>query len=611
MQIERLAPKYRRLMIIAAHLVLIIGGYVLSFCLRLDFKVDREYWRMVIKTIPLLIFVKLTFFGYCGLFSGLWRYANVDDIWKIIKTSSLASVAFIAGAILIHNIPGYPRAIFLLDWIICTGLIAGVRFATRLFRERFQPALNIKARRALVVGAGEAGVIVLRESRHNRQAGIKIVGFIDDNPAKKNLHIQGIKILGTRKDIPAVAKELDADEIIITIPSASGSEIRGILSYCQIPSVKIRIVPGFQKILSGDMEIKPRDIRPEDLLGRQTVTVNEKEIGAYLNNKTVLITGAGGSIGSALCRQIVNFNPKEMLLLDHNENDVYFLGVEFLTKYPHIRFKTIIGNIEDIGLIKHTFSLHRPQVIFHAAAHKHVPLMEENPVAAVKSNVIGSRNFIYAADHYKAERFVLISTDKAVNPTSVMGTTKKITEMILQAKAKKSKTKFMAVRFGNVLSSNGSVVPLFKKQIEEGGPVTVTHPEVRRYFMSVQEASQLVLQSGSMGRAGEIFILDMGEQIKILDLAKDLIIFYGLEPEKDIKIKFTGLRPGEKLFEETLLHSEKDKATKVDKIYIAQPDYFDPAVLRRKIRELEKNVNLMDAPGTVKKMKEIISMGMA
>jgi FlaA1/EpsC-like NDP-sugar epimerase len=405
-----------------------------------------------------------------------------------------------------------------------------------------------------------------------------------------------------------VVEEYGIDELIIAIPSAKGDVIRSIISYCQIPSVKIRIVPGLQKILSGDLEVKPRDVLPEDLLGRETVSINEKEVKDYLSGKVVLVTGAGGSIGSSLCRHIVNFGPKEILLFDHNENDVYYLGIEFLTKYPKIKFRTIIGDIKDIGLLKQVFSFYRPQVIFHAAAHKHVPLMEENPEAAIKNNIVGSRNLIYAANHYKVERFILISTDKAVNPTSVMGITKRIAEMILQSKAKVSKTKFMAVRFGNVLGSNGSVVPLFKKQIAEGGPLTLTHPEVKRYFMSVNEAAQLVLQAGAMGKVGEIFVLDMGEQIKILDLAKELVALYGLKVDEDIKIKFIGLRPGEKLYEETLLDSERDKATKEDKIYIAQSDNFDPRVLRRKIKDLERVVNIMDKDKAIKKLREIITV---
>jgi FlaA1/EpsC-like NDP-sugar epimerase len=320
-----------------------------------------------------------------------------------------------------------------------------------------------------------------------------------------------------------------------------------------------------------------------------------------------LVTGAGGSIGSELCRQIAKFKPQEIILLDHNENDVYFLDVELRTKYPKLQFKTIIGDIKDIGLLKRIFSHYKPQVVFHSAAHKHVPLMEENPIAAVKNNVIGSRNLIYAAEHYKLERFILISTDKAVNPTSIMGMTKRIAEMILQAKAKNSKTKFMAVRFGNVIGSSGSVVPLFKKQIEEGGPVTVTDPEAKRYFMSVTEAVSLVLQAGAIGRGGEIFILDMGEQIKIIDIAKNLVALSGLKLDKDISIEFVGLRPAEKLSEEILLNTERDKVTKHNKIYITAPCDFDPVNLRRQIKELERLANIMDEDKIIPKIKKIIT----
>jgi len=544
--------------------------------------------------------------GYFGLYSGLWRYASIDDIWRIFKAHVLALLCFIPIVAFFYTFNSFPRSIFALDCILSFCLVAGIRFANRLVREKFRPEIRTKCKRALIVGAGEAGVMVLRESRINPKANIEIVGFIDDDRRKTDLRIQGVSILGTSSDIQSIVEEYGIEEIIIAIPSAKGEEIRNIISYCKIPSVKIRIVPGLQKIISGDLEVKPRDIKPEDLLGRETVTINEKEIKDYLFEKVVLITGAGGSIGSALCRQIVNFSPKEVLLFDHNENNVYYLGLEFLTKYRHINFRTIIGDIKDIGLLKSIFSLYRPEVVFHAAAHKHVPLMEENPAAAVKNNIIGSRNLIYAANHYKVERFIFISTDKAVNPTSIMGITKRIVEMILQSKAKISRTKYMAVRFGNVLGSDGSVIPLFKKQIEEGGPVTITHPEVKRYFMSINEAAQLVLQAGSMGKAGEIFVLDMGEQIKILDLAKEMIILYGLKPDEDIKIEFIGLRPGEKLFEETLLDTEKDKATKADKIYTAELDTFDPRILRKKIKDLEKVVKVMDSAAIIKKLQEII-----
>ena len=607
MNIKILILKVRRPVIVALHLALVIIAYVLAFYLRLDFKIDTPYWLLIEKTLPLLIGIKMIVFWYFGLFSGLWRYAGIFDIWRILKVHVLATLCFILAVGVFYSFGGFPRSIFVLDFILSFCLVAGVRFVTRLLRERYRPFLVGKRRKAIIIGAGEAGVMVLREARLNAMANIEIVGFIDDDQHKRNSHIQGARVLGTRNDISWVVEKYMVDEIIIAIPSAKGEVIRSIIEHCQISSVKIRIVPGLQKILSGELEVKPRNVQPEDLLGRETVTVNANEISDYLSHKVVLVTGAGGSIGSCLCRQIMTFGPKEVLLFDHNENDVYYLVIEFLKKYPGITFRSIIGDIRDIGLLKRVFSFYKPDVVFHAAAHKHVPLMEENPVAAVKNNVIGSRNLIYAADHYQVERFILISTDKAVNPTNVMGMTKRVTEMILQAKAKKSKTKFMAVRFGNVLGSNGSVVPLFKKQIEEGGPVTVTDPQVMRYFMSITEASQLVLQAGSMGKAGEIFILDMGEQIKILDLARELITLYGFKPDEDIKIEFTGLRPGEKLFEEKFLDMEKDKTTKAQKIYIAQSQHFDPRALRREVKELEKMIKVMDGAGVVKKLKEIIS----
>lgn len=608
MSIKSFILKFRWPIIVFVHLFLITAAYISAFYLRFDFKIDNTSWALITKTLPLLIGIKLTLFGLSGLFSGLWRYSSVSDIYRILRVNILASLLFMLAIGFYYSFNGFPRSIFILDYILSFGFVAGVRFTTRLFREQYRPLSRANGRRTIVIGAGEAGVMVLREAKRNAMAPIKIVGFVDDDRYKHNMHIQGIRVLGTCRDLVRIVQQYRIDEIIIAIPSANGKVIRGIIESCQIPGIKVKIVPGLQKILSGELEVKPRNVHPEDLLGRETVNINTNDINNYLSKRIVLVTGAAGSIGASLCRQITTFNPKEIVLFDYNENDLYYLTLELTKKYPHIKYKNIIGDIKDIGLLKHTFSLYKPEVVFHAAAHKHVPLMEENPVAAVKNNVIGSRNLVYAADHYQVKRFIFISTDKAVNPTNVMGMTKRVTEMILQAKAKRSKTKFMAVRFGNVLGSNGSVVPLFKKQIEEGGPVTLTHPDVMRYFMSITEASQLVLQAGSMGQSGEIFILDMGEQIKILDLARELIALYGLKPDEDIKIEFIGLRPGEKLFEETLLNTEKDMATKVDKIYIAQSQDFDSRVLRRDIKELEKMINIMDAGKVVEKLQEIISL---
>lgn len=604
-EIQNTFLKYRRPVIIFFHLVLIFIAYTLAFLIRYDLKLNQGVLSLILKTIPLLFIIKLSVFYYYGLFSGLWRYVSIDDFWQIIKANSIATTLFILNNIFIYNTYSVPRSIFIMDFILCTGLVASVRFFTRLLKERYKNISFQKQKKVLIIGAGQAGILMLKEYYNNPRMG-QIVGFIDDDPLKQNETIHGKKILGGREDIAEVVNKYSVEEIILAIPSASGKVIREIISYCQIPNVKLKIIPGLQKIIDGSVEIKPRDVKPEDLLGRETVKVNEEEIKSYIENKSVLVTGAGGSIGSALCRQILRFKPKQLILFDYNENNIYFLEVEFKSKYPHIKIKTCIGDIKDIGLLKYIFTSFKPQVVFHAAAHKHLSLMEENPAAAVKNNVIGSRNLIYAAGHYKVERFVLISTDKAVNPSSIMGATKRISEMILQAKAKNSKTKFMAVRFGNVLGSDGSVVPLFKKQIEEGGPITVTHPEVKRYFMSVNEAAQLVLQAGVIGNGGEIFILDMGEQIKIIDLARNLITLSGLKLDQDIAIRFIGLRPGEKLSEEMFFDIEKGLTTKHDKIHIVQPNDFDPYKLRWQVKELERLADMYQEDKIIKKVCEIV-----
>jgi len=607
MNIKVLVLRFRRVITMAIHCALIICAYILSFYLRFDFNIDRSFWNIIFSTLPLLVFIKMVLFGYHGLFSGLWKYAGIDDIWRIAKANILSTIGFVVGIAFLYPDIRIPRSIIVLDCLWCFFLVTGIRLVVRLFREKFRPRFRSSKKRALVIGAGEAGVLVLREARNNLKTNIEVVGFIDDDPKKKGSRLQGVKVLGTCNDIENLAEKYRIDEIIIAIPSASGEVIRDIVSHCQIPSVKIRFVPGLQKILSGEQEVRARSIRPDDLLGREIVQVCEEEIGGYLKDKVVLVTGAGGSIGSVLCKQIARFNPKEILLLDHNENDVYFLTIDFLKEYKNIKFTTIIGDVKDVGVLKYAFSRYKPQVVFHAAAHKHVPLLEENPAAAVKNNVLGTGNMIYASHHYKVERFILISTDKAVNPSSVMGFTKRVAEMLLQAKAEKSQTKFMAVRFGNVLGSAGSIVPLFMKQIEEGGPLTVTHPEAQRYFMSINEAVLLVLQASAMGKGGEIFVLDMGEQIKIVDLARDLIILSGLVPEKDIKISFVGLRPGEKLKEELFLNRERDAATCYDKIFVAPPDKFDIRDLRKEIRKLLACAQNYDHAKVCELLNDIVS----
>ncbi len=590
----------------ASHIVLIVGSYWFSFLIHYDFSLNSSATGLMLRTLPFLLLIKISIFYFLGLFYGFWRYVTMNDIWQIFKANAVSSTVFILALLFTHHLTDFPVEIFVIDWALCQAMTSGIRFITRFLRMRFRSHATRDSKNVIIVGAGEAGLLVLNECRNNSLLNASVLGFIDDNPLKKGQLIDGVKVLGGRQDISTIVKFHKIDEIILAIPSAKGEDLRDILSCCDIPDVKIKIVPSFHKVIDGTFEIKPRKIFLEDLLGRKPVDIDKRDVEGYIKDKTVLITGAGGSIGSELCRQIVQYNPEKIILFDHNENDVYFLEVELKTKFSHIKFRTIIGDVQDVRLLKYVFSVYKPKVVFHAAAHKHVPLMEDNPISAVKNNVFGTRNLIYAATHYRVERFVLISTDKAVNPTSMMGATKRIAEILLQAKAKRNKTKFMAVRFGNVIGSSGSVVPLFKKQIEMGGPVTVTHPEVKRYFMSISEATSLVLQAGALGKGAEIFILDMGEQIKIYDLAKNLITLSGMVVGKDIAIEFTGLRSGEKLYEEILHDAENDTLTKHNKIYTARSTEFDASSLRKKIKEMENYVCQLDEKKIVDLVFELI-----
>ena len=598
--------RLRKPAMVFGDLLLINTALFLAFMIRFNWQISPTVISGYIALILWVTVLRLALFWIFGLYQWSFRYASIYEAIAILKAVTVSTLLLIAIAFFQQQRAEIGRSLLLIDYLICLFFISAFRFFPRLIISLRQNHY-INPKRVVIVGAGSAGEMIARELINRSNRTYQPIGFIDDNPTKKNARIHGIKVLGNREKIAGIVKRYKVDEVIIAIPSAEGGVIRDIIFHCERAETKFKILPGLHQILTGEVDIKQiRDVKPEDLLGRETVQINDAEVKTFLQDKTVLVTGAGGSIGSELCKQIVRFNPGQLILYEYSENDVYFLEIELKSKYPYLKFKTIIGDIKDISLLKYTFSKYRPQVVFHSAAHKHVPLMEDNPPAAVKNNVIGTRNFIYAAEHYGVERFVLISTDKAVNPTSVMGASKRIAEMLIQAKAKNSRTKFMAVRFGNVIGSSGSVVPLFKKQIEEGGPVTVTHPEIKRYFMSVKEAAQLVLQAGAIGNGGEIFILDMGEQIKIVDLAKSLITLSGLEVGKDISVKFIGLRPGEKLYEETLLNIEKDKATKYEKIYITQPNDFNPTKLRKDIKQLEELANIMTGDKIIRKMKEMV-----
>lgn len=597
--------KLRIPIMLVIDLALVNLSIFLAFAIRFDWRFTSLIASPCLYFMIWAAIIRIILFYILGMYQWSFRYASISEAINVFKSVTIGSLLLVAIAFFTQRTE-IGRSVLLIDYLACLFFTGTSRFLPRVLI-KFKQLQSSNLKRALIVGAGAAGEMVAREMISARKRLYQPVGFIDDNPNKLNSRIHGVKVLGSIEDIDRVINYHNIEEIVIAVPSATGKTIRDIVSKCEKAEVKIKTVPELHKILTGEVTIKHiRDVKPEDLLGRETVNINTRDVSLFLKGKVVLITGAAGTIGSELSRQIAKFNPGQMVLYDLNENNLYFLEMELKANYPHLEHRTIVGDIKDIGLLKNTFSKYRPNVVFHSAAHKHVPLMEENPIAAVKNNIIGTRNLVYASEHYGVERFVMISTDKAVNPTSAMGASKRIAEMMIQSKAKTARTKFMAVRFGNVIGSSGSVVPIFKQQIENGKPLTVTHPEVKRFFMTASEAAQLVMQAGAIGKGAEIFILDMGEQIKIVDLAKNLITLSGLEPGRDIEIKFVGLRPGEKMMEEMLLDVEHDKATKHDKIYIAQPDSFDLSLLRKDLKVLERLAGLMDEERVIAKIKEMV-----
>lgn len=523
------------------------------------------------------------------LYSSLWRYAGVDELLCVLL-SGLATGVLLYGFMHLIDVKVALTVYFLV--VIYDILFLGVsRLGYRVIRMLPTTTpfrLDQKTKKVLILGAGYTGVMVIKEMKRHPDLGQQPVALLDDDKSKHGSHIMGVKVFGGREEIPYIVRKLNIDEIVIAIPSAPRNVQLAALNECKKTRCKLRIVPSISNLINEDINLNHiRDVQIEDLLGRDPVTLNMDGIGGYITNQVVLVTGGGGSIGSELCRQIARFYPRQLLVLDIYENNAYELQQELKKHFPALNHKILIASVRDMTRLESIFSTYKPDIIFHAAAHKHVPLMEDNPQEAIKNNVFGTLNTAECADKYGAKRFVMISTDKAVNPTNIMGATKRICEMIIQGMDKKSKTEYVAVRFGNVLGSNGSVIPLFKKQIAEGGPVTVTHPEINRYFMLIPEAVQLVLEAGSMARGGEIFVLDMGQPMKIVDLAKDLIRLSGFEPNVDIDIKFTGLRPGEKLYEELLMAEEGLTATKHEKIHVARPLDMDMHELKKELEKLK------------------------
>lgn len=511
------------------------------------------------------------------LYKKVWQYASIGELISIFKAITWTIVfAGIMQGVIFHDV--YFRALAI-TWMLHMLLIGGTRFSWRLYRDTYVRQ-NTNKKRTLVVGAGAAGTMVVRQLLHNNEAELLPVAFIDDDIHKQKLEILGLPVVGGIEVIESVVKEKEITNIVIAIPSLSKKELNKIFQECSKTRAKTQILPMIEDLMSGKVSVNQfRDVQVEDLLGREPVQLDSESIVDTISGKTVLVTGAGGSIGSEICRQICNFNPEKLILFGHGENSIYSIDMELRQSYSgKIEMVPVIGDIQDRARIFSIMEKYKPDVVYHAAAHKHVPLMEYNPVEAVKNNIFGTKNVAEAAETFGVGTFVMISSDKAVNPTNVMGATKRFAELIIQQMAKQSQTKFVAVRFGNVLGSRGSVIPLFKKQIVAGGPVTVTHPDMTRYFMTIPEASRLVIQAGTLARGGEIFVLDMGEPVRIVDLAKNLIKLSGYSVE-EIGIEFTGLRPGEKMFEELLNENEVHKKQVFPKIHIGKAVVIERRVL--------------------------------
>ncbi len=612
--------KIRAKLLVLLDVVLINTSIVFAYMLRFDgnFKnIPHEMQNNILYIFAVATAVKIVSFALFKLYSSLWRYAGIYEMLNIVGAAFIGNVVmmsyiFIDRALAARDIvfvkATVPAGIFIITFFIDIFLIGGSRFAYRIFRRLVKgEVIRLKnSKRVLIIGGGNAGAIIIRELKMHPELNSIPVAIIDEDMYKMGKEINGVPIIGSNKDIVDVIVRKKIDEVIIALPSASNRVINEIYGECSKTDCKVKILPSVVQLIDETVVMqKVRDVNIEDLLGREPVNLDIGGISSYIAGQVVLVTGGGGSIGSELCRQIASFKPKQLIILDNYENNAYDIQNELLFQYPDLNLSTLIANIREKHRIDSIFKKYRPNVVFHAAAHKHVPLMEANPTEAIKNNVFGTLNVAECADKFGVKRFVLISTDKAVNPTNIMGATKRIAEMIVQAVNKHSSTEFVAVRFGNVLGSNGSVIPLFKRQIEQGGPVTVTHAEVTRFFMTIPEAVQLVIQAGAMAKGGEIFVLDMGQPVKIYDLARNLIKLSGFEPDIDIKIEFTGLRPGEKLYEELLMDEEGLKSTANDKIFVAKPVFTDLAMLKREIDRL-KEIIMTDADAAMNYVQMIV-----
>ena len=582
----------RNRFVLIGDLALTIVSVLGSFALRLDVSELPYYFPAALLMCAVALLVKIPTYYFFGLYRRLWVYASTNELRLITFAVSSASVLTSGVMLLLIGFdlikPGMPRSALGIDWLISLILIGGSRFVLRILAEQSSAQTHGKTRHVLILGAGDAGALVVRELQKTSQLNLIPVGFLDDDPAKQNHNIYGVSVIGKIEQLEKTLDTKQVDEVIIAIPSAPGRIIRLVNSVCRKRGIPSRIIPGFYELIGGKVSVnRLREVDITDLLRREPVKIDDYLIGSILGGKRVLVTGAGGSIGSELCRQIARWNPSKLILLGHGENSIFEVLQEFKEDHASLPVQAVIADVRDPDRLEKIFAEYQPQVVFHAAAHKHVPLMEANIEEAVTNNVLGTRNVVETAVRHRVERLVLISTDKAVRPVTVMGATKRLAEMIVLDAAQRTGLPFSVVRFGNVLGSRGSVVPTFKKQIARGGPITITHPEMHRYFMIIPEAVHLVLQAASMGVGGDVFMLNMGEQVRILDLAEDLIRLSGLEPYRDIDIQFTGIRPGEKLREDLFEDGVDFELTAHSEIFrMSKEEHVDGAVLAQTLDKL-------------------------
>ncbi len=600
----------RKAAIVLIQLSVFTLSFFLAFLVRFDGRIPPDYLGVFVYTLAPLLVLRLAIFWQMGLFSGWWSYVSLPDLGKIARAVFFGSMALALYLVLAPAPVPLPRSVLVLDAVFCFVLVTGLRVACRRLRELHaeqRKGDSCARHHTLIVGAGALGQMIAREIRQDPTLHTKVVGYLDDDPQRLNQHFQGFPVLGTTKDLKRIARCSGVKQVIISERAVSPKKLKEIVEVCRTESLKSKILPAMGDIISGKVSIQHiRDIRIEDLLGRKPIELEIDEIARYLTGKRIAVTGAGGSIGSEICRQIAAFSPAQIALIDNAETPLFQIEKELREGFPELKLRPFLCDVRQRRRVEAAFTAVRPEVVFHAAAYKHVPLAEDNAEEVARNNILGSKNIADAAHAFGADHFVMISTDKAINPTNIMGATKRAAEIYVQDLALRSGTKFVTVRFGNVLGSNGSVVPIFQEQIRKGGPITVTHPEVTRYFMTIPEAVQLVLQAGSMGKGGEIFLLDMGDPVPIVHLAEEMIRLSGLRPHEDVELVFTGLRPGEKLYEELMLAGEGVARTAHEKIRVFNAARYDPQMLAAQMNRLHKALKAMDRQGIHAVIRELV-----